>query len=100
MYNVYYMAILYHTTKFQSAKCHSGQIKIAKFSDRQYFWLYSIYFIPPFIIHHTKLYTVLALIILIIRTVYKVIYFSNSLNMLHLEILTRSIRPNDYTPVH
>ena len=54
MYNVYYMAILYHTAKFKSAKCHLGQIKIAKFSDRQYFRLYSIYFIPPFIIHHTN----------------------------------------------
>ena len=38
--------------------------------------------------------------ILIIRTVYIIILFlSNSLNMLHLEILTRSIRPNDHTPV-
>ena len=66
MYNVYYMAILYHTAKFKSAKCHLGQIKIAKFSDCQYFWLYSIYFIPPFIYYSShKLYTVLALIILI-----------------------------------
>ena len=38
--------------------------------------------------------------ILIIRTVYIIILFlSNSLNMLHLEFLTRSIRPNGHTPV-
>ena len=38
--------------------------------------------------------------ILIIRTTYIIILFlSNSLNMLHLEFLTRSIRPNGHTPV-
>ena len=38
--------------------------------------------------------------ILIIRTAYIIILFlSNSLNMLHLEFLTRSIRPNSHTPV-
>ena len=39
-------------------------------------------------------------LVLIIRTVYIIILFlSNSLNMLHLELLTRSIRPNGHTPV-
>ena len=65
MYNVYYMAILYHTAKFKSAKRHLRQIKIAKFSDRQYFRLQYILYSSLYYSSH-KLYTVLALIILII----------------------------------